>query len=336
MVFIKPEAVEVEVSAKGRVNLYAREVQEAPGGLFPMHSRAFELDEYRTMAGWPVAVPKHDIHANSMISSVGTSFISRDQNTTLRTNALIRWVADQSFYDTTSLRWSPVQDGTGQVPKWGTSVMYAPVLVNDYAYRVKNEMFVHSALNFDSDTRNHMWADFSSSIGGSNGYTVIMVLSPNSTYGNNVDVPYNGLWCPGQETPGGDTFAEDVPPNHMGVTIQGRYLWLETESTSRTRGIAIDQELSNNAPLYLAMVFGRPTFTFYAATGPTNIRMKSLPSGPMSNILNSNVVLGRSTGDVLHTADMALFDVGIYAERLTGEEVMAEFSVLSRAYGGDQ
>lgn len=336
MVDLRPVGVEVEVSSRVRATDSAQALEEAPGGLYPLMSRAFELDDYRTMAGWPVSVPKYDIKAYSMISATGEVLAAREDNTAIRTGALLRWIADSSSYDETSLLWTPHQDGTGQNPRWATSAEFAPTLINNYEYRVKNEVFRHSALNFDSDTRNHMWIDFSTSIGGSGGYTVIMVISPNSTYGNNVDVPYNGIWCPGGETPAGETFAEPLPTNYMGVTMQGRYLWLETESTSRARGIAIDPELNTNAPMYLAMVFSRPEFKFYAATGPANVRIESLPSGSISNPLNDSVVLGRSTGDILHTADMALLDLNIYANRLTGEEIMAEFAVLSRSYGGDQ
>ena len=75
-----------------------------------------------------------------------------------------------------------------------------PELIYDYEYRVVNERFIVSALNFDSDTQNHMWTDLASAFGGPLGYTVIMVFSPNSAYGNNVEVPYNGLWCHGGDT----------------------------------------------------------------------------------------------------------------------------------------
>jgi hypothetical protein len=325
----------VVLEAQARLSENPPQATVAPGGLYPLHAAAYEVDEYRIMAGWPVPVPPYEIRANTMISAIGEVFAQRSDPTSVVTDATVRWVADADYYSVTDLKWRPLSVGPLNMD-WGTSGNYAPVLIPEYEYRVKNERFYRTALNFDSDTRKHMWLDMSGVMGGLSGYTVIMVMSPNSQYGNNLSVPYNGLWCPGRPSPGTDTFTEDTGDSWMGITMQGQYLYLETESKERTRGISINPALNDNAPMYLAMVFQRPDVVFYVGEGPSSVRVKTLPSGEAAaTSLNGEIVLGRTTGDVLHTADMALFDLGIYTKLLTATEVAAEFSKLSQAYGGD-
>lgn len=330
-----PGATAVELTVNLKPYVITPAVTEAPGGLYPLMSSSWEMDEYRIMNGWPVSVPGHDIHANSILSCEGLVLTGRDDPNAVQTGAFLRWVADATFFDEDALVWRPTQGPPDAL--WETSVEFAPVLIDDYEYRVENEKFVMTALNFDSDTANHMWQDFSNVLTGVAGYTVILVLSPNSAFGNDAEVPYNGLWCPGRETPP-DTpsFTEEISDTWMSVTLQGNFLYLETESIPRTPGVPCAPSLNNTRPSYLALSFARPQTTLYMATGPDNITSKALATGADSASMDYGVLLGRSTGDVGHTADMALFDVGIYANVLTAAQIKDEFALLSRAYGGDK
>lgn len=333
VVSLNPGTAAVEMSVRAKANVVPQQAAAMPGGLFPMIASAWEIDEYRIKYGWPVPLPSGDIHAPTLVSATGEVIASRPQPGELITNAFLRFIADPDLYDETALRWNPVQGGA---PVFTTSVDFAPVMINDYEYRNGDERFVGmNALNFDSDTQNHMWCDFTGVLGGSSGYTVIMVFSPNSVYGNDVTVPYNGLWCPGGPTPAGDTFAEPITGSYVSFTMQGNYLYMETEQQPRKIGISISNGLSNTAPTFLALVVQRPVTTLYAGVGPSQIQVKSLPGGPAPVPLDGHIVLGRSTGDILHTADMALFDLGLYANALSAEEVRTEFQILSKAYGGD-
>ena len=334
-VIMRCERVEMTMNVICKVDQFPIEVQEVPGGLYPMVARAFEMDEYRVMSGWPVAVPKYEIRAETMVSGNGAHFTDRDDPTAITTGAVLRWVADEALFDELAMEWKTLQNSTGQPVPWQTSVQYAPILINDYTYRVKNEVFKVQALNFDSDNQNHMWCDMSTTIGGAAGYTVIMVMSPNSTYGNDITVPYNGLWAPGEATPLADEFSEETGDHWFSVTVQSTSLYLETEVNPKTRGISIYPGLNTNAPMMVAMVFDRPETVFYVGPGPSAIRVKSLPAGSLQVALSNKVVLGRSTGDRLHTADMALLDLGIYPSTLNAAEVADEFALLSQAYGGD-
>jgi hypothetical protein len=326
--------VEIQAQAQVSATTLPTFLQDVPGGLYPLRSAVWDVDEYRMMAGWPVEIPPYDVHAISLVSASGEVLNDRDAPSSLATGASARWISDSSFYDNASLRWYPVQS-SGSTLVWETTSTYAPVLIDDYQYRIETERFNRSVLNFDSDSRSHMFCTFRDLLVGASGYTVIMVLNPNSSYGNNVTVPYNGLWCPGRPTGIGDTFSETLDANWLSVTMQGQYLYYETEAITRARVISIASSLNNNAPLYVAMVFGRPTTTFYVGAGPSSIRSASVAAGPTPVPLDSGIVLGRSTGDVLHTADMALMDLGIYSDMLTGLEVRDEFALLSRVYGGD-
>lgn len=332
MVELQMSDVQVTVSAQLRCNAHFPQVYEAPGGLFPMRAKTFELSEYRMKAGWPVPIPGHDIFARTLVSGEGEKFSNRDNPATIRTKATTRWIAEGFNYDT--LAWNPIQDET-QGLQWYSSASYAPVLLTDYAYRLGGEVFIHSALNFDSDNQNHLWTDLSATYGGASGYTVLMVMSPNSTYGNDPTVPYNGLWCPGHPSPGTETFTEPAPTYFSAVTMQGYYLYYEDELKERTRTVSIANGLGANAPVYIALVMGRPDIAFYCGNGPSSITVKHIPAGGTTPVpLDGHITLGRTPGDVLHTADMALFDLGLYGRPLSATEIQTEFALLSQCYGG--
>ncbi len=334
MVRLRPTPVEITLAAEMRLNEDAPQVYEAPGGLYPLRSRAFELEEYRLMAGWPVPQPRYDIHANPMVSGAGSTFTDRVTPNNIKTGALTRWIPDPVYYDTAALRWRPVQDQTTGI-FWQSSVNPMPTLITDYTYRLGTEVFVRQALNFDSDASKHLWADLTATLGGSAGYTVIMVMSPNSVYGNDETVPFNGLWCPGYPSPGTQTFTEPPFEHYVSMTMEGTYLYYEDENTPRTRTLSMANGLNSNAPMYLAMVFTRPQFSIYVGEGPSSIRVKSIPAGTVSPVpLDGHVTLGRTPGDILHTADMALLDLGVYGEELSPTRIQTEFSLLAQSYGG--
>lgn len=319
---IKPAPVEVTLEIQTQLSPQPPQSLEAPGGLYPMIARSFIMDEYRLMSGWPVSVPDFDIHARSMVSASGDVLSDREPPTNISTNALVRWVADSDYFNETTLKWEPMALNQVRTP-WTFSVPSAPDLITEYEYRIENERFYLPALNFDSDAGEFLRADFTSAVGAS-GYTVIFVMSPNSVHGNNDTVPYNGLWS-----------HDGADPYWMDVTIQGGYLYLETESKGRTRAISITPHLNDNRPMYLAIVFDRPNVTFYVAEGPASMRVKSMPTGMNTPTpLDPSVILGAAS-DLTHTADMALFDLSLYADRLSAAEVVVEFSKLAQAYGGD-
>lgn len=326
-----PGRSEISIGHRLALNVTPPPASQVPGGLYPMRLMTYELDEYRVMAGWPRAVPKHDVRSQGVVSVIGERVEYRPNPTDVQTGAITRWVADADSYDPTALAWFPTATSAHMV--WRTAVNYAPVLV-PYEYRVGVERFYATALNFDSDTLNHMWLD-AAGVLPNIGYTVIMVMSPNSTFGNNVAVPFNGLWCPGGPTPapaGDGTFAETAT-NFYSVTLQGYYIYLQTEQRARTKGVSVATALSGNTPLYLVLSLSKPTTALYAAYGPSSIRKVSVPAGDQVNPTDAGVVLGRSTGDVNHTADMALLDLGIYPDVLTDSQVRTEITLLSQIYG---
>ena len=147
---IVPGKTDVQLTGRGRANRIPPLLLEVPGGLYPLMSAAFEVDEYRIMSGWPVPVPSCDIRINCLISAEGDVLGNRDSPTALITAADMRWVADTNFYDQTTLMWTSLQ---GHAPVWETTPEHAPTLVTDYEYRFGDERFVGmTALNFDSDT----------------------------------------------------------------------------------------------------------------------------------------------------------------------------------------
>lgn len=187
-----------QIIARGRATTVPPLLANVPGGLYPFYSAAFELDEYRMKAGWPVPVPDGDIEIPCLVSAEGTVLANREAPSSLITNANMRWIADTNYYDQTTLRWTPIQGGSSP---WETSPEHAPTLVTDYNYRVGDERFNDmTALNFDSNTNDYMWINLNLYMGGIQGYTVIMALCPSSIYGNDVTTPANALWGPDTTT----------------------------------------------------------------------------------------------------------------------------------------
>lgn len=322
-------------TARAKPHAIPKQLADIPGGLYPLKMAYWETDEYRIANGWPVSVPDMDIRATTLVSAEGETLAYRDQPRGLVTGAMTRWIADDEMYDVTDLRWHPVQ--ADQPLIWETAPDYAPTFINDYEYRQGNEVFIRDGLNFDSDSYEHMWCNLSTAIGGASGYSVIMTASMNSVYGNNLDLPYSGLWCPGYPTPAvGEAIAEAPAGGWVSLTLQGDTLYLETDQSARTKALSIANLVATTAPVMIALVIGRPYTTVYAARGPSSISRAALNVGDRSVPLDGNVVLGRSSGDILHTADMTMMDLGLYPTQLTPAQVKREFALLSGVYGGDQ
>ena len=87
---IVPGKTEGQVVAKGRAHRLPPALLHPPGGLFPLMSAAFEVDEYRMMSGWPVPVPDCDIQIQCLVSAEGDVLGNRDAPTALTTNAAMR------------------------------------------------------------------------------------------------------------------------------------------------------------------------------------------------------------------------------------------------------
>jgi hypothetical protein len=328
---------EIQLTARGKAGKIPPALQEVPGGLYPLMSAAFEVDEYRILSGWPMPVPDYDIRIECLVSGDGDVLGNRDSPTALLTDADMRWVADSDFYDEVGLQWNPIQGG---VSPWRTTVENAPTLISDYEYTIGDERFVEmTVLNFDSDTANYMWNDLTGFIGGTFGYTVIMVMSPNSMYGNNATLTNNALWSPDDTVITG--FEDDGKPILDGsawtmFTMQDQMLWMTTEEKAQQKGVAIGNGLSSTAPIFLAIVVSRPQTTLYAASGASKVDVKALAAGEAPEPLNTSFWLGSGPFGNSATMDMALLDLGIYGNPLTADQVVAEISALSGVYGGDK
>ena len=320
---ITPGKTEAQLTARSKMHRIPPALLEVPGGLYPLKSAAFEVDEYRILSGWPVPVPDCDIRIECLVSAEGDLLSNRDSPLALVTNADMRWVADDAYYDQISLLWTPIQGGSSP---WVTSVDHAPTLVTDYEYRFGDERFVGmSALNFDSDTNDYMWNNLDLFMGGTMGYTVIMVLSPNSIYGNNDAVDSNALWAP-----------DATDGIYAMFTVKDQAVYMTTESLPAQKGVAIGNGLSSTAPTFLALVVSRPQTTLYAASGPSNVLTRALAAGSAPEPLSTRFWLGNSPLTSTATMDMALLDLGIYGNPLTKAQVVAEITALSGVYGGDK
>lgn len=339
---IVPGKSEIQLKARGRASKIPPLLRNVPGGLYPLKSAAFEIDEYRIMAGWPVPVPDCDIEIHCLVSAEGDILGNRDYPTALVTDADMRWVADVDYYDQVTGLWSPIQ---GAVSPWTTAPSYAPTLYTDYEYAVGDERFTSmTVLNFDSNTRDYMWNDLSLSMGGTSGYTVIMVLSPNSIYGNDQTVVDNALWGPNSSEGSYDSDGVWTSDRAwVAFTIRDQSICLMTEThPAYQKGVAFGNAMASTAPTYVALVVNRPTdtisrplVTMYAASGPSKVLSKALPAQGAPGSLSTSFLLGNAPFLTSAGMDMALFDLGIYGNPLNRDDVVSEITALSSIYGGD-
>jgi hypothetical protein len=332
VIAVKAGYTNVTAGVTARPGVVPPALKEAPGGLYPLKSSAWEIDEYRILSGWPVPVPDYDIHCEVMVSADdGSTLDNRDAAAGIVTGADLRWLADDSYWDQTSLTWTALQ---GEAPPWTAAANRTPTLVTDYDYAIDDERFTSmTVLNFDSDTKDYLACDLGGIMGGSLGYTVIMVLNPNSIYGDDPTVVEKALWGPPYT---GDPAHPYPNTNWVMFSIRERAICMTTERSPRQVGPSIGDFLATDRPCYVALVVRRPTTAIYVATGPSNIRLKSLAvNGRASDTMDTRFWLGDAAATDSGTMDMALFDLGIYANPLTQTEVKTEFGLLSQAYGGD-
>lgn len=304
--------------------------QNLPQGLNPLRLMLYTVPEYRILNGWPVSAPRYDVSGKTLVDATGDTLADRPDPFSVSTMASARWIADDTYYDPSELVWRPFQSRLDLA--WSTSTDYAPTLLDAYSYSVGKEVFYRNALNFDAEASQHMWLGPNNL--QMNGYTMVMVLSLSSFYGSNT-APYKGLWCFGEPTPAaGQPISETPDGGWVNLTQVGNRLWVETDQSKNTAGVAVGDVVAQTRPVYLAMVVSRPSVSVYVATGPSSIRSTTVPIGTEQVRMDPDIVLGRSTGDVLHSMDMSLFDLGFYTEALNAEQIQAEISTLSQVYGG--
>src|SRR5262245_25688426 len=99
----------VTLAARAKGRKIPPALLQVPGGLYPMYSAAYEVDEYRLLNGWPTAVPPLDIRIHCLVSADGEKLTVRDSPLGVVTEASYRWVADFNYYDPIALQWTPVQ-----------------------------------------------------------------------------------------------------------------------------------------------------------------------------------------------------------------------------------
>lgn len=331
----RPGKTTIIASTRNSQRVIPRPLAEMPGGLYPLRMALWETDEYRIGNGWPRSVPTMDIRARTLVSAEGEALAYRESVRDVSTGATVRWISDVDSYDLTALKWYPMQADAPVV--WETGTEYAPTYIDDYEYQLETEMFHAEVINFDADSYEHMWTNLTPLLGGTSAYTVIMCLSLNSVYGNSLDVPYSGLWCPGYPTPAiGQPMADNIQDGWFSLMLQGNTLYLETDQTRPQKALSITHLLDTAAPVMIALTVNRPTAMVYAGRGPSTISRQPLNVGDVVKPLDPHIALGRTPGDILHTADMSVLDIGIYPEVLTPSEVKEEFALLSSVYGGDK
>lgn len=314
---IRTGATKIDLLARGTARIKRDSVLEAAGGLFPYRHSVWDMDPWRMGNGWPQSVPECDISGKVIISCEGEVLADREQPRGIQTSAVARWTADDELWEQDIFRWYPVHSS---VPVFFEGFSGdSPVLDLEYEYRVGNEVFLQPGLVFDADAGNYLMADLGSTVGGTYGYSMIMVASLNTPDSRQ---DYGTIW------------AHEHSSGWVILSIQGNALYLQSDGAPRKMVLQIADLLSSSQPLMLALVMGRPFAKVYACAGPSVISSGKIETGTEYVAMNPVVRLGND--DEGHQSDMTVFDLGVYQDQLTDAQVREEFAILSSAFGGDK
>lgn len=331
---LTPERVSWRIDAS--LDIENNSAQDLDPGrvVVPYNVAQYQLDDYRIRNGWPVEVPKYDVRQEVFASADGEILTSRPNPASITTAADVRWIPTDLTWDPISFKLRP-EDGPYAGYVWASSTAFAPTYLTDYSYRVGKEIVSRTGLNFVSANKEHLWSDFNGGFTGLAGYTVIMVLSLESKFGTDgTDLDFSGLLCAGHPTPASpDTFAEEVTGATTDVQLRGRYLWAAANEMGFQQLFPINLALTRAEPSYLAVVVDPPYTKVYMGFGVATMQVAQVRTG-LAEPNNLDWVIGRATGDVLHCADMTLFDLSLYANPLNDNDLLSEIATLSQAYGG--
>jgi hypothetical protein len=327
-----PTQVDVSVTPQMRLDTAGTVAQEVT--IRPYRVNYYDSPPFRMRQGWPVSVPLLDVRAESLVSAEGVTIAQRSSAYDVELASHIRWVADNTSFDSVTLNWAPTASQLGWV-YWETMVDWLPTLVEDYTYVVGNEQFTVNLLNFDATAAEHMWTDMSV-LEGAAGITYIMVLNLGSVYGNSEGATFSGIIGNGYPTTAYGVL--DVEEDEIEFPYELRLaedtLTVRSEGRSKS-ALQVNHLIRRTAPMYLVFVMGRPDAVVYAGKGPDSMRSATVDAGNLGDPLSGSLVLGRSLGDTLHTADMGVIEVNVYADRLGQNKVIKEISKLSSIYGAE-
>jgi len=313
-----------------------KDVEDLDHLITPYNAISYRVDDYRFLNGWPVPVPKIDVRAESFVSAAGEILSHRPHPAQVTTNADVRWIPTEESWSIDEMKWRP--EDTTAYPQyvWESATDFAPTYLNDYSYRIGKEIVSRSALNFSAEENEHLWSNFVGGFEGAAGFSVLAVVSLESKFGlDNTDQDFSGLICAGHPTPGDEEiFPEPITGGTANLHLRGRYLFAEVNGSGFQQMFPVNLALTSSQPSYIGFTVSPPQVKVYMGFGvPTmqvgqfNIQGDVLPNG-------LNLVIGRATGDILHCADMTLFDLGLYGQPLSDEEMLTEIATLSSAFGG--
>lgn len=299
--------------------------------LVPYNMAHYRLGEFRMRNGWPVEVPPYDVRAHALTSVSGDRLTYRPAPAQVITQAAVRWIAGDS-YDTTALKWRPSVGFPGWT--WESAAEFAPTAIEEYSYRVDREIVVRPALHFNEDAHQHMWSNFAGAMTSATSFSFLMVLNLNSSASADTATPnWSGILSPGHPTPGGaTTFAEPVVGSSFAIQVRGKTLFANPDQTGFKQMYSIAPMMERTAPCYLGVTVTPPYLYVYAGNGPSTLRYAMVECG--TDATTMAFVLGRSTGTLLHGADMSVFDLGFYVDPLTKEQMVSQVAVLAGSYGG--
>lgn len=328
---LAPAQPQIDISANLHVSVFPSIIPKSV--IRPYRVNYYDPPDFRMLKGWPMAVPDYDVRVEALVDVEGITLAVRPNVYDLDISSDVRWIADANSFSDINLTWYPYQSQLGTLP-WQSAPQWMPTLVEDYTYVLGNEQFTTPLVNFDAVSAEHMWCNVTA-LEGSYGYTIIMVCNLNSVYSGEEETNHNGIIGNGYPTTqfGILDDEEDFIENPWQALINTSSLIIRTDSD---RGeTPIGDLISRTPPCYLAFAVGRPEFEFYAARGPMTITPNTVSSGELGVPFSSSLVLARSFGDTLHTADLAVMEIDLYARKLDKFEVKREITRLAKFYGSE-
>lgn len=285
----------------------------------PMRRVSFDLSAWHVEDGWPVpgVGAARDVVGYDITPDVET----HPAPSGVTTNADVRWIAEDfggaswpSFSGSISASWT----GTG------TAITHR-YISNEITYTVPG-------VRIDPDTADYLTADLTA-LAATTSYTVILVFKPypGDTESTESDDPTTyGLWAPAAAATGQPELR--VKNDALYIKQSSELSPVKMTQPSGTQR-SFSYYMKRPQPTYLAFTAGPQRFFAYTGLSPyTMERWRQYDEHGVTKTYNFR--LGSYAADITHTANMTVFDVNFYNQVLTDEQVVAEVTLLSAAYGG--
>lgn len=278
--------------------------------LYPLRRTRFDMPAYRLRQGIPYAVPNIDVQSVSTVSLSGATVTNtRPSPLQVAPTSVARWLPTDDTWN--GEVWS-AQGGGGRTLVANT--WQAPTITHDFHYYVGKELVTRDALLFSTDgVHSGLISNFTPYMESE--WTIMIVGCPLPPRRNALGVSdYYGAI------------------EHVNENFGLRQFSTAIQYHQGTQANNTPMALGSQTPVIYAISATETTIRFYRRVlGNTWVLTLARTNG--AGVYFMDLLLCGKSGDLNHTANMALMEVNFYNTRLTDNDFELEASNVYSAYG---